>query len=57
MRNCFKYKLIHESCVFARLIVKGKDYGVKNFIVPLRNPDDFALNVGVNIGDCGAKMV
>jgi alkylation response protein AidB-like acyl-CoA dehydrogenase len=43
--------------VYARLIVKGKDYGVKTFVVQLRDPETFELMPGVNIGDCGAKMV
>lgn len=53
-----------HAAVFARLIVGGKDYGVKPFvgififiIVPLRNPNDYTLKHGINIGDCGAKMV
>lgn len=41
---------------FARLIVKGKDYGTKTFIVPLRDPRNFSLLPGVNIGDIGKKM-
>ncbi|KAH9473481.1 hypothetical protein MJO28_000690 [Puccinia striiformis f. sp. tritici] len=41
---------------FARLIVKGKDYGTKTFIVPLRDPRHFSLLPGVNIGDIGKKM-
>lgn len=45
----------HTVC-FARLIVKGKDYGVKSFVVPLRNIDDFTLKNGVAIGDIGKKM-
>ncbi|KAI9017695.1 acyl-CoA dehydrogenase/oxidase C-terminal [Gaertneriomyces semiglobifer] len=45
-----------HSVVFARLIVKGKDYGVKNFVVPLRNPETFELKPGIVIGDIGAKM-
>lgn len=43
--------------VYARLIVKQKDYGVKPFIVQLRDPMDFSLRPGVSIGDCGKKMV
>lgn len=41
--------------VYARLIVDGKDYGVKTFVVPLR---DSAHNLlpGVSVGDIGAKM-
>lgn len=42
--------------VFAQLIVKGKKFGVKSFLVPLREPSDFSLKPGVSIGDCGAKM-
>jgi acyl-CoA oxidase len=43
--------------VFARLIVDGKQYGVKSFLVQLRDPTTFDLKPGVSIGDCGAKMV
>lgn len=45
----------HTVC-FARLIVKGKDYGVKSFVVPLRNTDNWSLKPGVAIGDIGKKM-
>lgn len=45
-----------HCAVFARLIVDGKDYGVKTFITPLRNPQTFALLPGINIGDIGKKM-
>ncbi|PVU92454.1 hypothetical protein BB561_003815 [Smittium simulii] len=45
-----------HCAVFARLIVKNKDYGVKTFIVPLRNPQTFELLSGINIGDIGKKM-
>lgn len=41
--------------VYARLVVKGKDYGVKNFVVQLRN-DNGELLPGVAIGDIGKKM-
>lgn len=41
---------------FARLIVKGNDYGTKTFIVPLRDPRNFSLLPGINIGDIGKKM-
>lgn len=41
--------------VYARLIVKGKDYGVKTFVVPLRD-SDHNLMPGVSIGDIGSKM-
>lgn len=42
--------------VFARLIVDGKDYGVKNFVVPLRDRHDWSLLPGIAIGDIGKKM-
>ena len=45
-----------HSTVFANLIVNGKRYGVKPFVVPLRDPVTFKLYPGVDIGDCGAKM-
>ncbi|KAK9370976.1 acyl-CoA oxidase-domain-containing protein [Lipomyces kononenkoae] len=45
----------HTVC-FARLIVKGKDYGVKSFVVPLRDPMTYELKPGVSIGDIGKKM-
>lgn len=44
-------------CVcYARLLINGKDYGVQNFIVPLRRREDFSLYPGVTVGDCGSKM-
>jgi len=43
-------------CVaYARLISKGKDYGVKNFVVQLRNGNGELLP-GISIGDIGKKM-
>lgn len=36
--------------------MNGKDYGVKPFIVPLRDPKTYLLKPGINIGDCGMKM-
>lgn len=41
--------------VYARLIVDGKDYGVKTFVVPLRD-SNHNLQPGVTCGDIGAKM-
>lgn len=45
----------HSLC-YARLIVRGKDHGVKQFVVPLRNIDAFTLKPGIAIGDIGKKM-
>lgn len=44
-----------HSSVYARLIVDGKDYGVKTFVVPLRD-NTHNLLPGVSIGDIGGKM-
>ncbi|KAK7679108.1 fatty-acyl coenzyme A oxidase [Cerrena zonata] len=44
-----------HAAVYARLIVKGKDYGVKTFVVPLRDSKHDLLP-GISIGDIGAKM-
>eukprot|EP00835_Amoeboradix_gromovi_P006128 NODE_668_length_5368_cov_0.471626.p1 type:complete len:663 gc:universal NODE_668_length_5368_cov_0.471626:5155-3167(-) len=45
-----------HCAVYARLIVLGKDHGVKVFIVPLRDPSTYKLLPGINIGDIGKKM-
>lgn len=45
-----------HSSVFAQLIVKGKRYGTKCFVVPLRDPKTYELLPGINIGDIGKKM-
>ena len=43
------------SVIFANLLVKGKDYGIHAFIVPLRDSGNTTLP-GVIINDCGDKM-
>lgn len=45
-----------HGAVFAQMIINGKRYGVKTFIVPLRDPKTFRLLPGINIGDIGMKM-
>ncbi|KAJ3174259.1 fatty-acyl coenzyme A oxidase [Geranomyces variabilis] len=45
-----------HSVVFAQMIIKGKNYGVKNFIVQLRDTETFENLPGIVIGDIGAKM-
>lgn len=44
-----------HSLIYARLIVDGKDYGVKTFVVPLRDSNHDILP-GISIGDIGGKM-
>lgn len=45
-----------HGVVFAQLVIKGKRHGVKSFVVPLRNPEDYSLKPGITIGDLGKKM-
>ena len=45
-----------HAAVYANLIVDGKKYGVKTFVVQLRDTKTFQLMNGILIGDCGAKM-
>ena len=45
-----------HCAVFARLIIDGKDHGVKTFVVQLRDPYSFDNMPGVTIGDIGKKM-
>lgn len=45
-----------HAAVFAQMIVDGKRYGVKTFVVQLRDTKTFTLMPGVNIGDIGKKM-
>ncbi|KAK6204645.1 acyl-coenzyme A oxidase 4 [Scheffersomyces amazonensis] len=44
-----------HAATYARLIVDGEDYGVKTFVVPLRDANH-DLNPGITVGDIGAKM-
>ncbi|KAI8347323.1 acyl-CoA dehydrogenase/oxidase C-terminal [Blakeslea trispora] len=45
-----------HAAVFAQLVVRGKWYGTKCFIVQLRDPKTYHLLPGINIGDLGKKM-
>lgn len=38
------------------MMIDGKSFGVKPFVVQLRSPKDFKALPGVTIGDNGAKM-
>ena len=44
------------AMVYARLLIDGKDYGVHNFLVPLRDQDTHELLPGVRTGDIGPKI-
>lgn len=46
----------HMATVFARLITKGKDFGIHAFLVPIRDPKTNKALDGIEIGDCGDKM-
>lgn len=45
-----------HAVVFAQMIINGKRWGVKNFVVQLRDASNFKPEQGINIGDIGAKM-
>ncbi|KAJ2204620.1 fatty-acyl coenzyme A oxidase, partial [Coemansia sp. RSA 520] len=45
-----------HCAVYAQLLVGGKRYGTKTFVVQLRDTQTFELMPGVNIGDLGKKM-
>lgn len=45
-----------HACVFARLKIDGKDYGVHSFIVQLRDLNTFTHLKGVRTGDMGSKF-
>eukprot|EP00127_Corallochytrium_limacisporum_P005727 Clim_evm106s210 gene=Clim_evmTU106s210 len=45
-----------HAVVYARLILRGKDYGVHNFMVQIRRLDNQELMPGVYSGDIGPKI-
>lgn len=45
-----------HAAVFAQMIIDGKRYGVKTFVVQLRDTASFETLPGVSIGDIGKKM-
>ncbi|GLD93285.1 hypothetical protein PINS_up001877 [Pythium insidiosum] len=42
--------------VYARLLIDGKDYGVHNFMVQLRDLETHAVLPGITCGDIGGKI-
>ncbi|OMH84999.1 Peroxisomal acyl-coenzyme A oxidase 1, partial [Zancudomyces culisetae] len=45
-----------HACVIAQLIVKGKNYGIFPFVVPIRSTVDHKPFPGVTVGDIGPKF-
>ncbi len=45
-----------HAVVFARLILKKKDFGPLPFMVPIRSRVDHMPYPGVEVGDIGTKM-
>ena len=45
-----------HAIVIARLIIKDKDYGIHQFIVPLRDLESHKPLLGITIGDTGPKF-
>jgi acyl-CoA oxidase len=48
-------KSVNHCVVMAQLIIKGKEYGLHAFIVPLRNRETHLPLPGVSLGDIGPK--
>ncbi len=44
-----------HACVFAQLVLKGKNHGVHAFVVAVRDREHKAVS-GVEVGDIGPKM-
>ena len=42
--------------VYARLIIAGEDYGIQNFMTPLRSFEDHTPLAGITIGNIGPKI-
>ena len=46
----------NHAVVYARLIIAGKDYGVQNFMTPLRSFENHTPLPGITIGNIGPKI-
>ncbi|XP_071810948.1 peroxisomal acyl-coenzyme A oxidase 1-like isoform X1 [Apostichopus japonicus] len=49
-------KLVTHAIVAARLITRGKDYGIHLFMVQLRSMKDHSSLPGIELGDIGPKL-
>ena len=49
-------RMSNYACVFAKLIIDGKAYGVHAFMVQTRNLDTWELLPGIECGDIGPKF-
>lgn len=46
----------NHACVYARLVINGKDYGVHPFIAQTRSYEDHEPMPGCKMGDIGPKF-
>ncbi|KAF0690793.1 Aste57867_17848 [Aphanomyces stellatus] len=49
-------KTANHCILVARLFLHGKDHGIQNFLVPIRDPKTHATLPGVTLGDIGPKI-
>lgn len=49
-------KFATHAVVMAKMIIKGKDYGVTPFLVPLLNIDKLEYKEGIEAHDMGPKL-
>lgn len=45
-----------HGVIFAQLIIDGKNYGLHNFVVQIRDTHDLLPLTGVTVGDMGEKI-
>jgi acyl-CoA oxidase len=44
------------ACIFAKLIIDGKNYGMQAFITQIRDLDTHEALPGIKVGDLGPKL-